>query len=161
MLNIYFAGAIRGGREDAEIYARLIAYLQTCGTVLTEHVGDDMLLKQEKFLTEEEIFVRDMQWLDAADLVVAEVSTPSLGVGYEIGIAQSMGKRIFCLCRKVEDKRLSAMIAGNPALRVACYTDRAHAEELLAGWLTEYAGNAARPAAAKTPRNSIDLSSPG
>lgn len=138
MLNIYFAGAIRGGREDAELYAHLISYLKTFGTVLTGHVGDEKLLQKEKFLTEQEIFQRDMQWLEAADLIFAEVSTPSLGVGYEIGLAQAMGKEIFCLYRPTGNKRLSAMIAGNPDLRVGSYTHRAEAEKLLAGWIAEF-----------------------
>lgn len=137
MLNIYFAGAIRGGREDARLYARLISYLKTFGTVLTEHVGDDGLLREEKSLIEQEIYERDMQWLAAADLVIAEVSTPSLGVGYEIGLAQALGKKIFCLYRTGQGKRLSAMIAGNPALRVESYTSPAEAEKLLAGWIAQ------------------------
>jgi nucleoside 2-deoxyribosyltransferase len=137
MLNIYFAGAIRGGREDARLYAQLISYLKTFGTVLTEHVGDDGLLREEKFLIEQEIYERDMQWLAVADLVIAEVSTPSLGVGYEIGLAQSLGKKIFCLYRTGQGKRLSAMIAGNPALRVESYTRPAEAEKLLAGWIAQ------------------------
>jgi len=138
MLNIYFAGAIRGGREDAELYAHLISYLKKFGTVLTEHVGDDGLLQEEKFLSEQEIFQRDMQWLKAADLVFAEVSTPSLGVGYEIGLAQTLGKEIFCLYRPAENRRLSAMIAGNPALRVGSYSHRAEAEKLLTGWIEQF-----------------------
>jgi len=138
MLNIYFAGAIRGGREDAELYAQLISYLKTFGTVLTEHVGDDGLLQEEKSLAEQEIFQRDMLWLKAADLVFAEVSTPSLGVGYEIGMAQTLGKEIFCLYRPAENKRLSAMIAGNPTLRVESYNHRAEAEKLLAGWIEQF-----------------------
>ncbi|MEW6288511.1 MAG: nucleoside 2-deoxyribosyltransferase [Thermodesulfobacteriota bacterium] len=137
MLNIYFAGAIRGGREDARLYAQLISYLKTFGTVLTEHVGDDGLLREEKFLIEQEIYERDMQWLAVADLVIAEVSTPSLGVGYEIGLAQSLGKKIFCLYRTGQGKRLSAMIAGNPALRVESYTRPAEAKKLLAGWIAQ------------------------
>ncbi len=142
MLNIYFAGAIRGGREDGQLYAQLISYLKTFGTVLTEHVGDDGLLLEEKSLTEAEIFRRDMQWLAAADLVIAEVSTPSLGVGYEIGLAQTLGKPILCLYRPGEKRRLSAMIAGNPALRVDCYSHLAEAERLLADWLRQFPGKA-------------------
>ncbi|MFH1215165.1 MAG: nucleoside 2-deoxyribosyltransferase [Pseudomonadota bacterium] len=138
MLNIYFAGAIRGGRHDAELYARLISYLKTFGKVLTEHVGDEELLRDEKLMTEEDIFRRDMQWLHTADLFVAEVTTPSLGVGYEIGLAQVLGKDIFCLYRPGENMRLSAMIAGNPALQVHSYTSRAEAEKLLAGWIGQF-----------------------
>ena len=37
---IYFAGSIRAGRNDAHLYAKILAVLKTYGTVLTEHVGD-------------------------------------------------------------------------------------------------------------------------
>ena len=37
--------------------------------------------------------------------IVAEVTQPSLGVGYEIGRAVAMGKRILCLYRPQQDKR--------------------------------------------------------
>ena len=65
----------------------------------------------ENSLTDTEIFERDMAWIEESDVVVAEVTTPSLGVGYELGQAESMGKKIICLFRKVEGKRLSAMIS--------------------------------------------------
>lgn len=120
-MNIYFAGAIRGGRNDAELYLSLIQYLRTYGTVLTEHVGDEDLLAQEQFLSEEDIFKRDMQWLAEADIVIAEVSTPSLGVGYELAVAEQMNIPCFCLFRKQDSSRLSAMIEGNPFYHVATY----------------------------------------
>lgn len=37
---IYFAGSIRAGRDDAKVYAEIVAYLKNYGKVLTEHVGD-------------------------------------------------------------------------------------------------------------------------
>ena len=130
-LKIYFAGAIRGGREDADLYAGLIRYLGRFGQVLTAHVGDPALLREERLLTEGEIFARDMAWLKDADLVLAEVSTPSLGVGFEIGLAQAMGKEVFCLHRESVGRRLSAMIAGNPGLSLHPYADYEEAEQLL------------------------------
>ena len=39
-MKIYFAGSIRAGRDDQELYRRLIQSLQYFGQVLTEHVGD-------------------------------------------------------------------------------------------------------------------------
>jgi hypothetical protein len=39
----YFAGSIRGGREDVELYRKLIDYIQTFGKVLTEHIALDSL----------------------------------------------------------------------------------------------------------------------
>lgn len=131
-LQIYFAGAIRGGRQDAELYARLIGFLSGFGTVLTSHVGDDGLLAEERFLSEGEIFARDMAWLKTADIVIAEVSTPSLGVGYEIAVAESLSKEIVCLYRPGPGARLSAMIAGSRGCIVREYAGGDEAEVILA-----------------------------
>ncbi|MCL7970955.1 MAG: nucleoside 2-deoxyribosyltransferase, partial [marine benthic group bacterium] len=68
------------------------------------------------------IYARDIDWLREADAVVAEVSTPSLGVGYEIARAAQMGKPVVCLFRPEAGRRLSAMIRGNPAVRVLEYS---------------------------------------
>lgn len=62
-----------------------------------------------------------MAWLADSDLVVAEVSTPSLGVGYELARAESLGKPILCLYRNQDSRRLSAMVSGNPDTMVARY----------------------------------------
>ena len=80
-MKIYFAGSIRGGRDDQELYMRLIQELGKYGTVLTEHIGDKTLSALGESVDEKFIFERDMQWVGEADVVVAEVSTPSLGVG--------------------------------------------------------------------------------
>lgn len=137
-LKIYFAGSIRGGREDAEIYTRLIRHLKCYGTVLTEHVGDVALLADEQSMSEEAIFDRDMQWLATADLVVAEVSTPSLGVGFEIATAQAMGKNVCCLYRQALGKSLSAMIAGNRKLTVHPYGTVDEAEVIVAAFVEQF-----------------------
>ena len=126
-MNIYFAGAIRGGREDAELYSSLIQLLKTFSTVLTEHVGNTTLLEKELFLSEKEIFKRDMQWLEQADLLIAEVSTPSLGVGYELAAAEKLKIPCYCLFRKHPGSALSAMIAGNPFFKILTYTTKADA----------------------------------
>ena len=131
MQTLYFAGSIRGGRQDSEIYRKLIDHLRTYGPVLTEHVGDDELLRQEKKMSEQEIFARDMEWLRRSEVMVAEVSVPSLGVGYEIALAQALGKKIVCLCRKSVGNLLSAMIAGNPALILVRYDTLEEAQALI------------------------------
>lgn len=129
-LRIYFAGAIRGGRDDARLYGELVRYLGRYGRVLTEHVGDKGLdASGDEGITEEAIYRRDMAWLDSADLVVAEVTTPSLGVGYEIAAAEARGKRILCLYRDTAAIQLSAMIDGNPALLVRRYRNEDEAKD--------------------------------
>lgn len=121
-MKIYFAGSIRGGRDDQELYFSIIAELQKYGNVLTEHIGDKALTGLgEVKRTDKEIFLRDMEWVGEADVVVAEVSTPSLGVGYELGQAEAMKKAVLCLYREVEGKRLSAMVAGNTYFEVRTY----------------------------------------
>lgn len=122
-MKIYFAGSIRGGRDDQELYLELIRILNNFGTVLTEHVGDKTLSNMgESIVSDAYIYERDMQWARESDVVVAEVSIPSLGVGYEIGQAQSMNKPVLCLRRNIEGKRLSAMISGNSYLKVFEYS---------------------------------------
>ena len=121
-MKIYFAGAIRGGREDAEFYFNIIHYLEKFGVVLTEHVGSTELSeKGEVSRTDNDIFQRDLNWLQSADVVVAEVSTPSLGVGYELGIAEKLKIPVLCLYRPIKGKRLSAMINGNEKFQCRAY----------------------------------------
>ena len=63
-------------------------------------------------------------------MVVAEVTTPSLGVGYELAKAE-VSKKILCLYRKQEGKSLSAMISGNSNMHVAIYKDLSDIEKIL------------------------------
>jgi nucleoside 2-deoxyribosyltransferase len=121
-MKIYFAGSIRGGRDDAARYHRIIALLSKYGEVLTEHVGSEELPSTgEENLSDADIYARDMAWLAEADVVVAEVTTPSHGVGYEIARAEATGKPVMCLHHRGSGRRLSAMLAGNSALRCESY----------------------------------------
>ena len=131
-MKIYFAGSIRGGRADAHIYKELVALLSIYGKVLTEHVGDTTLPESgETGETMEYIFERDVKWIADSDVLVAEGTTQSLGVGYEIGTAERLGKRILCLYRPQEGKLLSGMVLGNKKLQVELYRDITDAEAIL------------------------------
>ena len=131
MRKVYFAGSIRGGRQDAALYGEMIAFLEKRGCrVLTEHVGLECLQAEgERTMTEEEIFRRDMAWLMESELVVAECTTPSHGVGYELGRARDMGKEIH-IFYDLSRGRLSAMLAGDSAFILHPYTTR---QEVLEG----------------------------
>ena len=119
---IYFAGSIRGGREDAELYHRIIVKLKHYGEVLTEHVGDDDLREDgENNKSDTYIHDRDMAWIQESDIIIAEVSTPSLGVGYEIASALNLGKPVFCLFNSNRGSNLSAMIRGSGKVKVYEY----------------------------------------
>lgn len=119
-MKIYFCGSIRGGRQDAMLYSQIIDKLRTFGDVLTEHIGDETQIAQEK--EDEWIWNRDCQWLRSSDIVVAECTQASLGVGYELAYAQSLGKPVHVLFRK-DPKELSAMISGDPFYCIHYYSD--------------------------------------
>jgi nucleoside 2-deoxyribosyltransferase len=130
-MTIYFAGAIRGGRGDQAIYLEIIKLLNQHGTVLTEHLGSEALGGAGEDLPDCDIHDRDLEWLRSADVLVAEVTTPSLGVGYEIGRAVEWGKRVICLYRPSAERRLSGMIAGCGGIFVRQYTDTAQLPSIL------------------------------
>ena len=137
-MKIYFAGSIRGGRIDAPVYQSMIAYLSTFGEVLTEHVGRTSLSENgDDGPNDRYIHDRDIAWLSACDLLVAEVSVPSLGVGYELGYAVALKKPVLCLYRSDFERPLSAMIAGSPGIKTAVYSSIDEARRILEGFLKE------------------------
>lgn len=139
-MKIYFAGSIRGGREDAKLYLNLIEFLKDFGKVLTEHIGDLKLTHSgDDDITDQLIHDRDISWLLSADVLVAEVTVVSLGVGYEIGRAVSAGKKVICLFRQTPDKKLSAMISGCPDVTLIVYDNIKEAKDRLLIALNELA----------------------
>ncbi|XP_070697392.1 5-hydroxymethyl-dUMP N-hydrolase [Pempheris klunzingeri] len=113
-MKVYFCGSIRGGRDDALMYRRIVEKLQSYGSVMTEHVSRAELSDRGEDAAAGDRFIhdRDVDWLRQADVVVAEVTQPSLGVGYELGRAVAMEKKTFCLFRPSSGRILSAMIRG-------------------------------------------------
>lgn len=125
-MKIYFSGSIRGGREDAALYADIIEDLKQYGEVLTEHIGQMNL--QEDDITDVQIHDQDMAWLTASDVIIAEVTVPSLGVGYEIGRGLEMKKPIFCFHRT---EKTSAMISGCKEIKTFQYSTLEEIKTLL------------------------------
>jgi len=123
MKEVYFGCAIRAGREDQPFYSGIVNIIGQGAVVLSEIFGDsDLMSSQHQELTEDQIYLKDMHWLTRAAGAIFEVTVPSLGVGYEIRAAEDMKKPVLALYRPKVDKRLSAMIAGNPAIEVVEYS---------------------------------------
>lgn len=141
-MNIYFAGAIRGGRDLQPIYSKIVEHLQSNGhEVLTVHVAQKNVLSSESRITPQEIYQRDMNWLQQCDLVIADVTVPSLGVGYEIAFALVYSKPILCLCQ--EGVNLSAMITGDTheGLEIEYYSDGQGAVTKIDSYLQSFKTN--------------------
>lgn len=110
---VYFAGSIRGGRVDADLYRRMIAYIQRTDTVLTEHVGtNNLCLVEQGRERDAVIYNQDTSWLRESDLLIGECTCPSLGVGYELAYAERFGIPCHLFYNK-NKTQLSAMLTGN------------------------------------------------
>ena len=126
---IYFSGSISGGRGDIATYRRIIDALEKdghrviAGAVAAEHVGAG-----GESLTAREIFERDLRWIEEVarnnGVLVAEVSVPSTGVGYEIAVARyRYGIPVVCLYRPAFTTRCTAMVAGDHGIQLLEYRD--------------------------------------
>ena len=129
MRSIYFSGSISGGRGDLEIYGRLVELLRTrgfqvnAGEVTSAEVG-----VEGSPLLAPEVFERDLRWIEevarSGGALVAEVTTPSHGVGYEIATARwRFGIPVVALFRPASGRRCSAMIAGDPGIHLVEYEE--------------------------------------
>jgi 2'-deoxynucleoside 5'-phosphate N-hydrolase len=137
-MNIYFSCSITGGRKDEQVYQSLVdCLLADRHEVPTAHLSRADVLDLEAVTPADEVYRRDSDWVKACDALVAEVSTPSHGVGYEIALALALGKPVLCLYRS--GCKVSKMITGNdsPGLKVAAYDSTVQAVGLARSFLAE------------------------
>jgi nucleoside 2-deoxyribosyltransferase len=152
---VYFAGAIRGDRTMAGIIKEIVSYIKGFGfPLLTEHVGADdpianfakKIGKTKENLTAEDIEKQDMQWLDQATHVIAEISGASTGTGREIEYARNKGRlgkvaaKILCLYQTEREFYASPMIRGMdkkryPEMTIKSYRDIAEAKIIIEKFL--------------------------
>ena len=144
---VYFAGAIRGDRSLAREMSEMIGFIKNLRIpVLTEHITEDdpvaafaeKLGKRKEDLTAEDIEEHNIEALDRATHIIAEISGASTGTGREIEygrVKEQLGKvpaKILCLYRKDREWFASPMIRGMlgdryPNVRVASYIDTSEA----------------------------------
>ena len=128
-MKIYFAGSIRGGQSDTALYHEVIEHIKVTDTVLTEQVGDVYhSAKEGSFRDDARIYEQDTAWLRQCDMVIAECTIPSLGVGYELAYAEKLNKPVHIFYRPSVCS-LSAMLKGNPYFHIHSYETK---KELLA-----------------------------
>ena len=135
-LNIYFSCSLTGGRADAQIYRAIVAHLLAQGhEVPTAHLAEPKVMELERVIEPGAVYARDIEWIRGCDALVAEVSTPSHGVGYEVAFALSLHKPVLCCFRN--GARVSKMITGNdsPGLKVIAYEDVDQARKVIDGFL--------------------------
>jgi nucleoside 2-deoxyribosyltransferase len=139
MVKIYFACSIRGGRDDVAIYAQLAEFIKAQAALLTEIFADHKLTAHGINKPSQEIWKIDTNWVKEADAIIAEVSNPSLGVGYEIAKGEEWGKPVLALFRDDGSRKLSAMIDGSPSTKVVYYTSIPEAHQAIQDFIRSLA----------------------
>jgi nucleoside 2-deoxyribosyltransferase len=120
-MNIYFACSITGGRDFERLYQEIVRALAEQGHVVpTAHLAAADVAAVEGAIDPQEVYERDIGWIRGCDVLIAEASVPSHGVGYEIGFALGLGKPVLVLYQ--EGRKLSKMIGGNPDPRLTLRT---------------------------------------
>jgi nucleoside 2-deoxyribosyltransferase len=122
-MNIYFSCSLTGGRRDESVYKSIVDHLLAIGhDVPTAHLAHPEVMDLERVADAREVYERDMAWIDGCDMLIAEVSTPSHGVGYEIAVA--LMREIPVLCCYRESEPVSKMITGNDSKMLGLCTYR-------------------------------------
>ena len=140
-MNVYFSCSLTGGRRDQTIYRHIVDHLVALGhTVPTAHLAGPDIMTRERIEDPHRIYARDIAWIRECDVLIAEVSTPSHGVGYEVAFALSLGKPVLCCYR--DGAAVSKMITGNdsPGMLVRAYGSESEALALLDEFLETTAG---------------------
>ena len=135
-MTIYLACTVRGDRGGVLAGRAICARLQALGhDVLTTHLLADDVEAAESRLTAADVYRRDLGWLTGCDVLVAEASGSSYGVGFEVGYvlgrAAASGQRVVLLYDAARRDKVSRLITGNcdPACTTFAYTS---VEELTA-----------------------------
>jgi nucleoside 2-deoxyribosyltransferase len=129
-MRIYLACTVRGDRGAVAGLRSLVASLEAAGhTILTKHLLDDNVEGAESTLTERAVYERDIEWLEACDILIADASGSSFGVGFEVGYvlgrSDRTDQRVVLLYRADRRDQISRLIVGNahPRCRVLSYED--------------------------------------
>jgi hypothetical protein len=147
-MQIYLACTVRGDRGAVLALRGLVTSLEAAGhTVLTKHLLEDDVESAESALSERAVYERDIEWLEACDVLIADASGSSFGVGFEVGyvLARSdrTSQRVLLLYRAERAGAISRLIVGNahPNCTVLPYTT---AVELVKDVLSRVEGRGSR-----------------
>ncbi|HEY6892732.1 MAG TPA: nucleoside 2-deoxyribosyltransferase [Rhodanobacteraceae bacterium] len=117
-MKVYLACTVRGDRGGVAAGRALSSHLQALGhEILTTHLLADGVNDAEAALSEAEVYRRDIAWLSACDVLVAEASGSSYGVGFEVGYvlgrADQTGQRVILVYDAARRHAVSRLISGN------------------------------------------------
>ena len=126
-MKIYLACTVRGDRCAISGLRTLAAALEGEGhTILTKHLLEDSVEGAESTHTERAVYHRDVAWLESCDVLVAEASGSSFGVGFEVGYvlgrSDRTAQRVILLYQADRRDAISRLIIGNAHPRCTTLT---------------------------------------
>jgi dTMP kinase len=122
-MKIYFGASISLDRSLLPVYQNIVKELNTLGhKVLSEYVVDPKL-KPGAGLSAEKLFARETKTIEKADVMIAEVTSPSWGTAFLMEHALEHGKPVIALFYKDYEQPLPMMIQGHPELYVQHYDE--------------------------------------
>jgi hypothetical protein len=114
-MKIYFGFTVAGDRSAIDTARRVVRLLEDLGhEVLTRHLVDDNAWEADRRISAQDVYRRDMAWLEQCELFIAEVSGSSFGLGFETGyLLGATNKRVILLYRREAENKVSLLISGN------------------------------------------------
>ncbi len=125
-MRVYFAAAITNESRSLPLLQALLGHLEAQGhEVPTRHIVEADARARDAHLTHAQLAQRDLAWLASCDALIAEVSTPSHGVGVEV--ATALARRLPVLLLHREGARVSRLLLGLPGICARTYREAADA----------------------------------
>jgi nucleoside 2-deoxyribosyltransferase len=114
-MKIYFGFTVAGDRSGIHTARIVVQLLEKLGhEVLTRHLVNDDAWEADRSISPQDVYRRDMAWLEQCDLFIAEVSGSSFGLGFEAGyLLGGTNKKVILLYRREVEKNVSLLISGN------------------------------------------------
>ena len=134
---IYCAGPIKGDTTFQKFYLEIIDFVESEGHTPLAGISAD--LTSTIPLTDKQIYKRDIKWIDGSKIMIAEISAPSLGVGFEIAYAVYQKKMPVLALVNNTVKNVSAMITGcdSNLLTVAKFSNPEDLKEIIRLYIKE------------------------
>ncbi|MGD1147584.1 MAG: nucleoside 2-deoxyribosyltransferase [Thermoanaerobaculaceae bacterium] len=143
-MRVYLAAAMTNTSRDVGAIGALLEAIESCGhQVPTRHVADPLGREVEGAVTDVDIARRDLDWLAGCDALVAEVSTPSHGVGVEVAAALRHGLPVLLVHRR--GAQVSRLLLGLAGVEVATYAHAGEAAKAVRGFLARIVSRPHRP----------------
>jgi hypothetical protein len=138
-MKIYFGFTVAGDRSSLSAARRMVELMEEMGhEVLTKHLVRDDAWEADRLISPQDIYKRDMNWLEECDLFMAEVSGSSFGLGFETGyVLGATQKGAVLFYRREVEQKISLLITGNnhSACKLVPYSEVNEVETFLRGQL--------------------------